>query len=299
MLTIFSTPKPFAGHNAIIQLNAIGSWLKLRPRCEIILFGDDKGAREVAQELGIIHVPDIACNEQGTPLLSDMFRKASEMASNPGLCYANADIILLSDFLPAIGSIDRKPFLAIGRRWDLDIDEPLKFAKKDWEASLRRNLAISGKLHAVTGIDYFVFPRELYRNIPPFAIGRGAWDNWLIYYARRQGVPVINASQVITIIHQNHDYGHITGPQPENWKGIEFERNLSLMGGLDRSFTLEHATLMLTPRGIRRALTLRHLYFRLAAIPVLFSPLGFLRWPMRVLSWLLIHIRSALGITRN
>lgn len=298
MLTIFSTPKPFAGHNAIIQLNAIGSWLKLRPRCEIILFGDDKGTREVARELGIIHVPDIACNEHGTPLLSDMFRRASEMASNPSLCYVNADIILLSDFLPAIGSIDRNPFLAIGQRWDLNVTEPLKFAKQDWEISLRRHLAISGKLHAVTGIDYFVYPRELYRDIPPFAIGRGAWDNWLIYHARRQGIPVIDATQVITIIHQNHDYGHIASIHQASWKGIEADSNLFLLGGLDRAFTLEHATLILTPQGIRRALTLRHLYFRLAAVPVLFPPLHFLRWPMKALTWLIIRVRSVLGITR-
>ena len=299
MLTIFSTSKPFTGHNAVIQLNAIGSWLKLRPRCEIILFGDDKGTLEVAQEFGIIHVPDIACNEHGTPLLSDMFRTASEMASFPILCYVNADIILLSDFLPAIGSIDRKPYLAIGQRWDLNVDERLNFNKQDWEVSLRRNLAISGKLHAVTGIDYFVFPPALYQNLPPFAIGRSAWDNWLIYHARRQGIPVIDATQVITIIHQNHDYGHIASPQPESWKGIEFERNLSLLGGMDRSFTLEHATLILTPQGIRPALTLRHLYFRLAAVPMLFRPLHFLRWPMRALTWLIIGIRSVLGITRN
>jgi len=43
MLTIFIASKPFSGHIDIIQQNAIRSWLSLRPECEIILFGGEKG----------------------------------------------------------------------------------------------------------------------------------------------------------------------------------------------------------------------------------------------------------------
>lgn len=46
MITIFSTPKPFRGHFEIIQRNAIQSWLRLRPGCEIILLGNDEGTAE-------------------------------------------------------------------------------------------------------------------------------------------------------------------------------------------------------------------------------------------------------------
>ena len=48
MLTLFSTPKPFRGHIAVIQTNAIRSWLELEPACEVILFGDEEGTAEVA-----------------------------------------------------------------------------------------------------------------------------------------------------------------------------------------------------------------------------------------------------------
>ena len=44
MLTFFTTAKPFRGHNAIIQRNALKSWTLLRPDVEVILFGDDEGA---------------------------------------------------------------------------------------------------------------------------------------------------------------------------------------------------------------------------------------------------------------
>lgn len=43
-LTIFAMPKPFGGHIATIQKNAIRSWARLRP-AQIILFGDEPGTR--------------------------------------------------------------------------------------------------------------------------------------------------------------------------------------------------------------------------------------------------------------
>ena len=59
MLTLFSTAKPFLGHSGIIQRNALQSWKLLHPDVEVILFGDDEGAAEVARELGIRHEPQV------------------------------------------------------------------------------------------------------------------------------------------------------------------------------------------------------------------------------------------------
>src|SRR5262249_19151083 len=55
--TFFATAKPFEGHSGIIQRNALKSWMLLHPNVEVILFGDDKGAAEIAAELGLRHVP--------------------------------------------------------------------------------------------------------------------------------------------------------------------------------------------------------------------------------------------------
>ena len=46
--TFFAMPKAFRGHVGMIQRNAIGSWLRLTPRPEILLFGDDEGIAEFA-----------------------------------------------------------------------------------------------------------------------------------------------------------------------------------------------------------------------------------------------------------
>jgi len=70
MLTIFSTPKPFRGHAAVIPRSAIKSWTLLHRDCEVILFGDDEGAAEVAQDFGIRHESKVLRNEYGTKYLN-------------------------------------------------------------------------------------------------------------------------------------------------------------------------------------------------------------------------------------
>ncbi|HOT90773.1 MAG TPA: hypothetical protein PLJ78_04400 [Anaerolineae bacterium] len=255
MLTLFTIPKPFRGHIAIIQRNAIRSWTLLRPACEIILFGDDEGTAEVAAEFGVRHVPDVARNEYGTPLVSDIFEQAQRLASHDRLCYVNADIILMSDFPATVRRIPFRRFLMVGQRWDVDLDQPWDFGSQDWEAQLWKYVHHHGELHPLTGIDYFVFTPGLWGDIPPFAIGRTTWDNWLIYGARARGAPVIDATQAIRAIHQNHDYAHIADGADGAWKGPEAQRNLALAGGYDHVFTLTDATWLLTPRWLVPALT--------------------------------------------
>ncbi|MBA7586253.1 hypothetical protein ES708_28249 [subsurface metagenome] len=276
MLTIFTAPKSFYGHIGVIQTNAIRSWLLLCPECEIILFGGEEGIAEVATKFGIRHISDVECSEYGTPLVSSIFRIAQDIASHQLMCYVNADIILMSDFLLAVQRFYKYPYLMVGQRWDLDLKKPVDFDKHDWEAYLRERVAMHGKLHSRSGIDYFVFPRGLYDDIPPLTIGRPGWDNWMIYQTRSLKVPVIDATKVITAIHQSHDYSHHPEGRTGVFEGPEKKRNIELMGGIDHEFSLDYATLLLTPRGLGPALTLRHFYFRMRAVPVLHRRLYFL-----------------------
>lgn len=268
MLTLVSIPKPFHGHIATIQRNALRSWTRLGPEVEICLCGEDPGTREAAAELGIRHVPVIGRNAQGTPLLSDVLAQAERLATCGILGYVNADIVLLGDFLAAAREAVRRKrrFLLVGQRWDIDIRDPLSFGE-DWEPALRARLAAEGRLHAVTGIDYFVFPRGLWGAIPPFAVGRSAWDNWLIYRARALGADVLDATEAVTAVHQNHDYAHIPGEAV--WTGPEAAENLRLAGGDTHLFNLLDATHRLTSAGCRRALSRPYLERHLVTLPLL------------------------------
>ena len=80
MLTIFTIPKSFQDNINVIQRNAIKSWLKLYPKCEVILFGDDEGVAEVAREFNVLHIPEIEKTEKGTPLLSSAIDSAQNIA---------------------------------------------------------------------------------------------------------------------------------------------------------------------------------------------------------------------------
>src|SRR5215471_17679496 len=135
MLTIFSTAKPFQGHNAIIQRNALESWRRLDPNIEIILLGDDPGVAEVCQELHLRHEPQVERNESGAPLLSDLFERAQRLARHETVGYCNADIILTADVTRALQNVRSKfdKFLMVGRRWDLDVLGLLDFSLPNWQ----------------------------------------------------------------------------------------------------------------------------------------------------------------------
>jgi len=270
MLSLFAIPKHFQGKTEVIQRNAVVSWTYLKPRPEIILFGDEEGTARLADELDLLHIPEVARSRYGTPLVDDLFDKARRISRSEILCYLNADIILLDDFSEAVDRILFQEFMMTGRRLDLELDKPLEFDTDDWQERLREDAVKYGKLHGQTGIDYFVFSRGLYRQIPPFAVGRTAWDNWLIYKARALNVPVVDATPVVRAIHQEHDYSHRAESGDWVLKGPEARSNLELAGGWSRVFTLEDASLVLTPEGLKKpGLTRKRFYRRLETIQVL------------------------------
>jgi len=293
VLTIFAIPKPFIGHIGIIQRNAIQSWLNLHPKCEIILLGDDHGVVEVAAEFGIRHIPGVQRNDYGTPFINAAFDVAQRLSSHRLMCYINTDIILLNDFLPSVRRVHerKRRFLLSGQRWDVNLNESWDFTKPDWEAQLQGYIAKIATLHPPTGLDYFVFPRYQYHALPPFVVGRPAWDTWLLYWTRFLRIPVIDTTQTVTAIHQNHGYEHVADGVRGTYNGPEGKSNLELAGGYDHIFTLDDATLILTHQGLKRPnLTLQRLNRQMDIMPILHPRLRFV---MKYVKYL-IYLMSAL-----
>ncbi len=242
-LTIFSAPKPFTNpHIALIQRNAIQSWTALGPDVQVILLGEEDGLAEAASSLGVQHLPEVQRNANGTPLVSSMFSLARQHSDSPLLACVNADILLLPDFVSCarLAHEQVRQFLMVGQRWDLDVKEPLEFSS-GWPERLRERTLRAGRLHRASGSDYFIFPRDCFSDMPPFAIGRAGWDNWMIYAGRLRGWPVVDASDDILIIHQNHDYSHLPGGQPHYRLPETFE-NVRLAGGKRAIFELPDAS---------------------------------------------------------
>jgi hypothetical protein len=258
-LTLFTTAKPFAGHSAIIQRNALRSWSRLQPRPEILLIGDEEGYEEAAADVGALRVPGLERNEFGTPLVSEIFRNGREHGKGHVLTFLNADIILPPLFTEALAIVERNfpRFLLVGRRVDLEVDQLLGF-DDDWYELLASRAAADGTVRGDLCIDYFAFTRDLFRAIPPFAIGRTRYDNWLIWRAAQEGAAVVDVSAFVTVIHQSHDYGHAEG-LIRAWEGAEAKRAQQLLGHWSHYHSISHARYMLTPSGeVRPARGLRY-----------------------------------------
>jgi hypothetical protein len=165
-------------------------------------------------------------------------------------------------------------FLLVGQRWDVDIDVELDVDDERGVERVRDEWLPRATLHNPAGIDYFVYRRGLWRNIPPFALGRTAWDNWLIYDARCSHTRVVDGTAGITILHQNHDYSHHAQGTDGVWKGPEAQRNFELAGGPDHLFILADATDELTASlDIRPRLGRKYLRRHLHTLPILYPGL--------------------------
>ncbi len=250
-ITILATPKPFKGHIGVIQRNAITSWTKLRPRPEIILFGNEEGAAECASELGLVHVALVERNAHGTPLLADIFARAERHASNDIFAYVNADIILPAEFTAGVEKVRQTfpKFLAVGRRTNLEVREALDFGE-GWEEKLKERMRREGQLESHTGIDFFAFPRGTYVDVPALAIGRVWFDQWCIKYARKKGLPVVDMTKFAAIAHQLHDYNHVAGGREQGvYGGAEADENLKYYGERPHAYTILSATHVMTEDG--------------------------------------------------
>lgn len=263
-LTIFTAPKSFENpHIDIIQRNAIQSWQQIGDDVDVILVGEEYGLAEVASEYGVLHLPDVVRNEWGTPLVSSIFKLARDASDSTLLAYVNADILLMPDFLQVAEKIAAQAdqFLVVGQRWDLDVNQRLDF-DRNWIQYLREKTQNHGRLHKPSGSDYFIFPCEIFIDMPSFAIGRAGWDNWMIFHAREKSWPVIDATQDLMIVHQNHDYSHLPGGV-RHYKLEETKINAELGGGMHNMYITLDASHELVKGQVRKARLTRNRLLRI------------------------------------
>ena len=249
MVTIFSCPKPFTDpRTSVQQHNAVGSWKQLRPTPTIILVGDEPGTEDICAGSGLLHLKEVDRSEFGTPIVSDLFARAEGASHDQYLAFVNSDIILFQDFANALQeAFDWNPdSLVVGGRIDLSVEEPIQLDNPKWEDAVRRSAGQMGVPMRISS-DYFAFRKGSFSSMPPFAIGRPAYDNWFFWAARRRRKPVVDASSRVLAIHQVHR-------GPEEWETVqvspESQRNKSLAGRWASSFTLDDATHEFSDQGI-------------------------------------------------
>jgi 2-polyprenyl-3-methyl-5-hydroxy-6-metoxy-1,4-benzoquinol methylase len=278
-LTFFTTCKPFEGNFSVIQWNALRSWKIAYPGCDVIIFGDEPGVSECCRELGFKQISRIRRSEYGTPLLDSLFEEVEHATTTDILVFINADIMLTQGLISAVQSAGRhfEKFLLIARRWNVELETAWNFASPEWEARLQQFAREQGSLEPpYGGIDLFAYSRGIWGSLPPFAVGRTRWDSALIYQARRRKVPVIDATEILPVIHQNHDYSHSANGVMGIFKGPEAITNQTLLGGEEFILTPLNATHRLTKAGIcsNRVFYPPYLLRKLATLPALYTSLA-------------------------
>ena len=213
-LAIFTALKPSEGRVGEIQATSLENWRTAFRDAEIIKF------------------------EGSLVPFKRMVEDVEHESKSEILMYANADILFnQAQTLQLERSLcERLPpvlcggFLLTGQRIDI------------LEDGTRR-------LHHPSGMDYFIFKRGLFHDLPKVVMGRAYCDSALVAYCLRRKIPVVDASYAIMVEHQFHDYGHIAGGRSSVWKGEEALENMRENGLCDFGPNVLDATYTLLPNG--------------------------------------------------
>lgn len=236
-LHIFTAPKPYIGPDRALQLRALESWLALTPKPEITLFGDHPTIQATAHKYHVRHDEQIETSFLGVPLLNSILYTIVNRTmshNNPHrksetfnddlrtiTVFLNADVVIFDDFILAMRKLrasysEQTPWLAIAARWDissslakfLPINGPNKRNNDRNRVSAAKHVRVHGTLRTFGGVDLWAWERApSFGLVPPFAIGRGRYDNWLTHVLiQARTHEVIDISEAVTIAHIRHDH---------------------------------------------------------------------------------------------
>jgi hypothetical protein len=285
MITFVTTFKQFRPPFDVIQLNALNSWLRFCPPCEVVIVGPDEGVEDAVKHLPhikIIH--NVKRSSSGTPFLDDLIRQGEKVAANDLICLINGDIIIVDDILKVVKSVYKifnTNFLLISRRYDMNINKLLKYDNELINYIRNHILSQYVKLNKKPlCTDLFVFGKGLFDKIPPLVIGRLIWARWLIYKALSYGIPVIDATEVLTVIHQLHNYDHISNLPIKNsftkvkssYVDITFTQDYKwnlIHAGVATYFSEKDCNYVLTYSGLKKKNDMEYLLRKLVMMPLL------------------------------
>lgn len=285
-MTFITTFKPFKPPFDTIQLNALRSWLRFCPPCEIVVIGAEEGVEEAIGDMPYVTtVSTVKRSASGAPLLDDFIRTGELLAKHELICLVNGDIIIADDILRVVKIVKKRfnnRFLLTCRRYNTIITELINSNWHEKIKLLRDQIRTAYLGRKPRGTDLFVFGKGLFDEIPPFAIGRLVHARWFIYKGLSMGIPVIDATDVLTVIHQQHSYAHITEPSVQNafLKGKagydavvlsrDYMHNLTV-GGVAAYFSEDDCNYILTRQGLSRRNDIKFLLRKLLKTPLLNS----------------------------
>ena len=256
LITIVSSPRPYIsshGEYAERQLRVIFQWLvEFSGRAQIIFVESKEaanlpsGVETVCKTLGVEYSNELKQDAGGQDRLDSLFEIATARAQSDVIMLLNSDCFvgprfaeILQRTIPESGS-----FLISGIRYVFPMEDNLEFNPLlESVASYAEHQIInpsSAKPRYVglrqDMLDYFVFRKGSYLGIPPFRIGKSAWDNWLFAEAVRKKWQTISGGvnpPVLYLVHPEHDRPHQFSGAEKKAPCAHNRALASLSGGLE------------------------------------------------------------------
>lgn len=149
-------------------------------------------------------------NKHGVPILGSMYMEVMRQCPfAKTYTYVNGDIIGTSEFVHTINAVLHiGEFLMVGRRTNVKWDK--KHSVKHMNYSFDSHFE-KGALFQTDAQDYFTVTKRAidWESIPPFVIGRPAYDNWLVNHIyHNPSVALIDATKTVRMVHQTDEDGN-------------------------------------------------------------------------------------------
>ena len=189
ILTLFSSWSSINNTEKDLVHNiSLTNWARLQPKISIVLFSNDSNVVTTGKQLGIQTLPIIHHAGDGAPVLRTMFQTVQKLYTSSYLYgYVNSDIVFADNFLESLEYVltvsDLSlPLFMTGRRTNV---ENLTPAEAETPSALKKVAKSRGTLFGENAQDYFITNKAFpWDKIADVVIGRLAYDNWLVGYAR-------------------------------------------------------------------------------------------------------------------
>eukprot|EP00271_Cylindrocystis_brebissonii_P015889 TRINITY_DN3894_c0_g1_i1.p1 TRINITY_DN3894_c0_g1~~TRINITY_DN3894_c0_g1_i1.p1 ORF type:complete len:761 (-),score=55.48 TRINITY_DN3894_c0_g1_i1:693-2975(-) len=259
-MTFFCVPKPYVGEVGKAQKQALFSWLRQKPTPYVVLLGQDKSFYELAGSLPdhIQVEPDIDYTFNGLPQLHSLIARSMVVTTNVSV-FLEPDILLLGDLQLSLQKVGDsfKRWVVAGMRRDVETF-PFRFELAELigvseaerlgatrivnekgdvvsDAEVTEYVDSVGKLHTGGGGDFWAWSNVLglpylCRNpIPPFALDRGRYGNWLLNEMIASGVrDVIDGGDTISAIRVVQSLPEVPAePEDAVTEEVQDEENVS------------------------------------------------------------------------
>lgn len=219
LMVLFTTWSYSAEKELVHNLTTI-NWISFRPFVIPVIFTNETNVANECRKRGWEVFPVLKTAANGIPVLKFMYRDVMKAFNATFYTYSNGDILFTNGMLETLVSLldssvnISKPTLMVGKR--TNVDNVTMEEGSSWEG-IEKIGKKRGKLFTGYAEDFFITSRTYpWPEMAEVVIGRRAYDNFLVYYARLKKYNVIDVTKTVLAVHQTTKAGNFEGHHHEN-----------------------------------------------------------------------------------